>query len=564
MSTDTENAESSQFAWTSFYETFADRLLVYKDTREQLIGGIHAIARENPNLPMIRLQDRFGDGSEAPFSDMCPFTTMGIFNRGIKDENRKALAKLLADFLGVEVPVPESFDGIPVLRNETSHFFSFAETREPDAFDSLWEIFAVAFRFAKSDNDPDIRASFAKAFDRAAQLKQVSWNLTMGLYWMRPRSYQNLDSRSREYLTKIGIPFKNSVKSNADEYLTLLNTLKVKFQEQDLPVHSYQELSLAAWLGDSDVVPTPPPDPHPEPPIEPKPNQAYAIDSILSDGCFLERSKIRGILERLRNKKNLILQGPPGTGKTWLARRLGYALIGTKDETKVRAVQFHPNLSYEDFVRGWRPSGDGQLKLVDGPLMEMIEAAESDPDNEYVMVVEEINRGNPAQIFGEMLTLLEADKRKPSEALALTYGNERVYVPDNLYLIGTMNLADRSLALVDFALRRRFAFVTLEPTFGNRWSDWVQEQCGIAPDALVTIRDRLNTLNRALSNDANLGPQFQIGHSFVTPSANSKISNAQEWFRHVVETEIFPLLEEYWFDSRDTAQQERDRLLEGF
>ena len=211
-------------------------------------------------------------------------------------------------------------------------------------------------------------------------------------------------------------------------------------------------------------------------------------------------------------------------------------------------------------------AGDGKLELVDGPFMEMIDSAKKDPDANYVIVVEEINRGNPAQIFGEMLTLLEADKREPSEALALTYRKnteERVYIPENLYLIGTMNLADRSLAMVDFALRRRFAFVTLEPVLGTPWSDWVQTNCNFDPEVLLMIGNKLSALNLALSKDVNLGPHFQIGHSFVTPSANSQFSNAQEWFRHVVETEIGPLLDEYWFDARETAKTERDRLLEG-
>ena len=567
MNTIPDLGDTSRFGWTSFYEAFADKLLAFKNKRQHLVGEIHAIHARRPDLPMIRLQDRFGDGSESPFRDMCPFTTIGIFNRGISDENRKALAGLLADFLGVGVPVPKSFDGIPVLNNMSSHFFSFAETREPDAIDLLWETFAIALRFAESGNDPDVWASFVHAFDGAAQLKQVSWNLTIGLYWIRPRRFQTLDSRSQKYLKKIGVSVESSVKNNAEEYLTLLKMLKGKFQDESFPVRSYQGLSLAAWTIDPGDVPTPPPEPQPQPPIELKTNQAYAIDSILSDGCFLDKERIEGTLQRLRDKRNLILQGPPGTGKTWLARRLAYALVGEKDDSRVQAVQFHPNLSYEDFVRGWRPSGDGQLDLVDGPFMEMIDSAKKDPEAIYVIVVEEINRGNPAQIFGEMLTLLEADKREPGEALALTYRKnteERVYIPKNLYLIGTMNLADRSLAMVDFAFRRRFAFVMLEPVLGAPWSDWVQTNCNVDPEVLLMIGNKLSALNLTLSEDVNLGPHFQIGHSFVTPSANSRISDSKEWFRHVVETEIGPLLDEYWFDARETAQTERDRLLEGF
>ena len=158
-----------------------------------------------------------------------------------------------------------------------------------------------------------------------------------------------------------------------------------------------------------------------------------------------------------------------------------------RDENKVRVVQFHPNLSYEDFVRGWRPSGNGRLDLVDGPFLEMINSDSDAPDSDYVMVIEEINRGNPAQVFGEMLTLLEADKRKETEALSLSYRRferERVFIPDNLYVIGTMNIADRSLALVDLAFRRRFAFEELEPTFGQPWREWVSHKLRDRPSIL--------------------------------------------------------------------------------
>ena len=218
--------------------------------------------------------------------------------------------------------------------------------------------------------------------------------------------------------------------------------------------------------------------------------------------------KLTKILARLRAKKNVILQGPPGTGKTWLAKKIAYALIGERGSDKVRSIQFHPNLSYEDFVRGWRPSGDGKLCLIDGPFVEMIDRAKQDPDSTYVMVIEEINRGNPAQILGEMLTLLESDKRNSDEALELTYRRtkvERAYVPENLHVIGTMNLADRSLAMVDFALRRRFAFFNLEPIFGNAWQNWMRENFNLEPAFLVGIERRMNELNNQIASDRDLG-----------------------------------------------------------
>ncbi len=213
----------------------------------------------------------------------------------------------------------------------------------------------------------------------------------------------------------------------------------------------------------------------------------YTTEDIFAEGCFHPPTEIQAILNSWNAKKNLVLQGPPGTGKSWLAKRLAYALIGFRDARRILTVQFHPNLSYEDFVRGWRPSGDGKLMLVDGVFLEAVKAAQAEP-TPFVIVIEEINRGNPAQIFGELLTLMENSKRDKSEAMRLAYprdATERVHVPKNLYIIGTMNVADRSLALVDLALRRRFAFVDLEPRFNDRW-----EKCLVADwgfdGALVT------------------------------------------------------------------------------
>ena len=275
------------------------------------------------------------------------------------------------------------------------------------------------------------------------------------------------------------------------------------------------------------------------------------------------------MLDRLRTRKNLILQGPPGTGKTWLAKRLAFALIGKRDESKVRVVQFHPNLSYEDFVRGWRPVGDGKLALADGVFMETIRDAAASPSAKFVVVIEEVNRGNPAQIFGELSTLLEADRRSPRDAVELCYpdadGVRRpVHVPENLHVIGTMNIADRSLALVDLALRRRFAFVTLEPSLGEAWGNWVIRERGVDPALVEEIRHRVTALNSRVAGDSRLGSQFRVGHSYVTPTHRLEPGTTKDWFRQVVETEIGPLLEEYWFDSPDDARKAIQQLTEGW
>jgi len=571
--------DKRRFNWTRFYEAVADKLLTFRNKRDELIAGIHVIASKVDGLS--NLQDQFADGSSGPLKDICPFTAMGIFNRGITDANRKAIASELASLLGVSEPVPDSFEGIPILNNQKSWFFGFDNKRQPDDIDTLWEAFAQAIAFAESD-DAEARSAFISAYDNATQRYGVGWNLTMGLYWIRPWNFPTLDGQSQRYISKklniqIGMNGPKG-RCNATDYLAVLDTLEARFQEDAYPVHSFPELSLAAWLfkdsGTSAHPNATDPDAQddeadatPEAEVTAAPIEPYSVDDILTDGCFIAREKLEKILERLRTKKNLILQGPPGTGKTWLAKRLAFALMGQRNDSKVRAVQFHPNLSYEDFIRGWRPVGDGKLTLVDGPFVEMMKAAAKDPTSRHVVVIEEINRGNPAQIFGEMLTLLEVDKRTPNEALELSYkrsDGERVFIPDNLYVIGTMNIADRSLALVDLALRRRFAFIDLEPTLGKPWHDWVQSQCGIDSEILVEIEKRLITLNNEISADAGLGPQFRVGHSYVTPPFGIPISDAREWFRQVVDTEIGPLLDEYWFDALEKSQKARERLLEGF
>jgi 5-methylcytosine-specific restriction protein B len=295
----------------------------------------------------------------------------------------------------------------------------------------------------------------------------------------------------------------------------------------------------------------------------------YALGDIIAEGSFVPAEELANILVRWRAKKNLILQGPPGTGKTFLAKRLGYALIGAKDRettrSRLRVVQFHPSLAYEDFVRGWRPKGKEGLDLVDGIFMQAIDAANSEPDREFVLVIEEINRGNPAQIFGELLTLLEAGKRRREEAIELAYRKregERVFIPGNLYVIGTMNIADRSLALVDLALRRRFAFIDLEPLLGVEWKAWCELR-GLSSDLTRLIQERLGALNALISASKSLGPQFRIGHSYVTPDQDERISNGDSWFRAKVESEIGPLLDEYWYDAPETARQARAELLVG-
>lgn len=577
-------AEKQRFQWTDFYEAIAEKLLDHAKDRSSLITGIHQIATQVQGLSY--LQDKFPDGSSGPLQDICPFTVMGTFNRSMTDANRKAIAGELASLLGVTVPVPPSFEGIPVLNNQRSWFFAYSDKRGAGDIDALWKVFVAASKMVDGDQ-LDARDAFIRAYDEATQVWGVAWNLSTGLYWAHPWEFLTLDSQSRHYINKrLGLNVAISGQQgpcDGREYLKLLDDLRSRFGEDAYPVHSFPDLSLESWMYKDPVdEPVPAGDVDTNAGAEREtegevreafqvaaPIVPYSVEDILRDGCFLERAEVDRLLERLRTKKNLILQGPPGTGKTWLAKRLAFALMGQKDDSKVRAVQFHPNLSYEDFVRGWRPTGEGKLSLADGVFMEAIKAASKAPSSKFVVVIEEINRGNPAQIFGELLTLLEAGKRTPNEALELCYpdadGKRRpVHIPENLYVVGTMNIADRSLALVDLALRRRFAFVALEPRLGQVWRDWVVKECAVDPGLVADIERRIAELNDQIAADARLGKQFRIGHSYVTPAHRLEVGDTKKWFLQVVETEIGPLLDECWFDAPDEAQKAIARLTQNW
>jgi 5-methylcytosine-specific restriction protein B len=290
---------------------------------------------------------------------------------------------------------------------------------------------------------------------------------------------------------------------------------------------------------------------------EPTPPYAAASPLLSSEPVLQPAETFTDALAALRYKKNLILQGPPGVGKTFVAQRLAETLLGGRDERRLRAVQFHQSYAYEDFVQGYRPDGRGGFVLRNGVFYDFCLLARRHPQQAFVFLIDEINRGNLSKIFGELLLLLEADKRSPGNAIPLTYSETPFFVPPNLYVIGTMNTADRSLALVDYALRRRFAFVDVRPVFGEFFSRLLGQRG--APEAFVTwLTSAIAALNDTIRHDPSLSEGFRIGHSYFL---NPDVQHLEAWYQRVINLEIAPLLREYWFDDPHKAQQEIEKLL---
>ena len=285
----------------------------------------------------------------------------------------------------------------------------------------------------------------------------------------------------------------------------------------------------------------------------PVPLTEYPVGKFLKE-VYMDRRGYDAIVGLLKTKKNIILQGAPGVGKTYAAKRLAYSMMGVKDVSRVKLVQFHQSYSYEDFIEGYRPSAAG-FELVKGAFYSFCKkAADDDEENAYFFIIDEINRGNLSKIFGELFMLIESDKR--GDKLQLLYSRELFSVPTNVHIIGMMNTADRSLAMLDYALRRRFAFVELRPAFD---SDGFRDYCaGLDNSRFEALVREVESLNRAIAEDESLGEGFCIGHSYFCNMEVDSCTDAA--LASIVDYELIPMLKEYWFDEPGKVREWSDRL----
>ena len=511
------------FEWTNFYMEFADKLLLYKNNRKELIENMKSV--DIIDISKITMEE-----------DIEPFSIFALFNyQGIKKHKRINILESIKNEFKIEVEMPKNFDGIPAMNIFKLCFFNTKGQQAKIDIENLWNIFEAAINYAEN-NTTESREAFIKYYDLAKDINGVNWSLTMGLFWIRPFKYVNLDKTNREYI-KFKLPnYSQNIKQlpNGEEYINLCDNLLKDIK--NINIKDFPELSHKAWQF---------------PPPPPPPPEKYGKEEFLKEVYITDKEYDK--LEKLiKDKKNIILQGSAGVGKSYAAKRLAYSIIGEKDNERVKMIQFHQSYSYEDFIMGYRPKNETDgFELKEGVFYKFCEDARNDEGNDYFLIIDEINRGNISKIFGELFMLIENDKRGEEYALELVYkDDEKFFVPENLYIIGLMNTADRNLAMLDYALRRRFAFYDMKPAFDS--AQFKDYQNKLNNNKFNSLIEKVKELNEVIKHDGSLGEGFCIGHSYFCNLENIKDDKLLlDKLSLIIEFELIPLLKEYWFDDKE-------------
>lgn len=294
---------------------------------------------------------------------------------------------------------------------------------------------------------------------------------------------------------------------------------------------------------------------------EPEPEyKSYSFETD-KDKPFISKEEFFGLVKQLEYNKNIILQGAPGVGKTFLARKIAYQMMEEENDSHIAMVQFHQSYSYEDFIQGIRPTKDG-FRVKNGIFYKFCKTAIQHPKEKFFFIIDEINRGNISKVFGELMMLIEADKRNDKYAISLTYSEEDdvpFYVPENLYIIGCMNTADRSLAHIDYALRRRFSFIKLRPEFGDAFIEFLV-QMGIPASFADKVCRKLNKVNAIIQANSLLTEGKMIGHSYFC--AYNQGQTPEIWWDDIMKYKVLPYIEEICFDEEGQYQKIKDILME--
>lgn len=506
----------TKFTWVDTYTAIARKLLTMRNDEETLLE----ICKNNANT---------GDTNR-----MDPFTFMSLFNRSISYDSRTKVIESIFARLDIHGAIPTDYAGVPTSNNRRWRYMDGIDS----SIEEKWDFFEEAMAYSPEDED---HVQFINLFDRVLAQKNIGFaNLSMALFWCRPDTFMPFDQLSRNYLESAYGILVTSSKQNGTGYLELLN--KVGHLGRPLYEISAEAFDHKAPKRDATSNPAEdselPTDSNASPS---KDGSAYTDDDFLND-VYLDANDLSQLKRLLKAKRNLILDGAPGTGKTFCAKRLAWSFMGKRDNSKIETVQFHQGTTYEDFVIGYRPNDAGGFDIKVGVFTSFCQKAASDPDSDYFFLIDEINRANISKVFGELLSLIEAGHRGNPTSLAID--GRPFFVPDNVFIIGTMNTADRSIALIDYALRRRFAFFRMTPALNN--TSFLKDASKCADKRMPSLVNAVRSVNIDIASDPALGEGYEIGHSYLCRSGKGCVDD-------IVKYELNPLIREYWFDDRAKA-----------